>query len=66
MLKKLSDIEQNLEEILRKKKFDEKYERYLNQLENQNVFLKDGIRRKDKVIIENFSNHVPEQLHYII
>ena len=48
--KKLSDIEQNLEKNLEKKEYDEKYERLLNQLEKENLFLKDEIRRKDKVI----------------
>ena len=46
-LKKLSDIEQNLEKNLEKKEYDEKYERLLNQLE-KNLFLKDEIIRKDK------------------
>ena len=39
----------------------------LNQLEKENLFLKDEIRRKDKVInilLENFSYHV-QQLNYI-
>ena len=48
-LKKLSDIEQNLEKNLEKKEYDEKYERLLNQLEKENLFLKDEIIRKDKV-----------------
>ena len=37
--------------------------RLLNQLEKENLFLKDEIRRKDKVInilLDNFSNRVPE------
>ena len=62
-LKKLSDIEQNLEKNLEKKEYDEKYERLLNQLEKENLFLKDEIIRKDKVInnlLDNFSNRVPE------
>ena len=46
-LKKLSYIEQNLEKNLEKKEYDEKYERLLNQLEKENLFLKDEIRRKD-------------------
>ena len=46
-LKKLSDIEQNLEKNLEKKEYDEKYARLLNQLEKENLFLRDEIRRKD-------------------
>ena len=68
-LKKLSDIEQNLEKNLEKKAYDEKYERLLNQLEKENLFLKDEILRKDKVIntlLDNFSNRVPEHTNYII
>ena len=67
-LKKLSDIEQNLEKNLEKKEYDEKYERLLNQLEKENLFLKDEIIRKDKVIntlLDNFSNRVPEHSNYI-
>ena len=67
-LKKLSDIEQNLEKNLEKKEYDEKYERLLNQLEKENLFLKDEIIRKDKVIntlLDNFSNRVPEHTNYI-
>ena len=67
-LKKLSDIEQNLEKNLEKKEYDEKYERLLNQLEKENLFLKDEIRRKDKVInilLDNFSNRLPEDTNYI-
>ena len=67
-LKKLSDIEQNLEKNLEKKEYDEKYERLLNQLEKENLFLKDEILRKDKVInnlLENFSNRVPEHSDYV-
>ena len=62
-LKKLSDVEQNLEKNLEKKEYDEKYERLLNQLEKENLFLKDEIRRKNKVInilLDNFSNRAPE------
>ena len=67
-LKKLSDIEQNLEKNLEKKEYDEKYEGLLNQLEKENLFLKDEIIRKDKVIntlLGNFSNRVPEHSNYI-
>ena len=42
--------------------------RLLNQLERENLFLKDEIRRKVKpinILFENFSNRVPEQLNYI-
>ena len=42
-LKKLFDIEQNLEKNLEKKEYDEKYERLLNQLEKENLCLKDDI-----------------------
>ena len=62
-LKKLSAIKQNLENNLEKKEYDEKYERLQNQLEKENLFLKDEIRRKDKVInilLDNFSNRIPE------
>ena len=45
--KKLPNIEQNLEKNLEKKEYDEKYGRLLNQLEKENLFLKDEIRRKD-------------------
>ena len=67
-MKKLSDIEQNLEKNLEKKEYDEKYERLLNQLEKENLFLKDEIIRKDKVmntLLDNFSNRVPEHFNYI-
>ena len=56
-LKKLFDVEQNLEKNLEKKEHDEKYERLLNQLEKENLFLKDDIIRKDKIIntlLDNF------------
>ena len=49
-LKKLSFIEENLEKIIKKKEHDEKYERLLNQLVKENLFLEDKIRRKDRVI----------------
>ena len=42
--------------------------RLLHQLENENLCLKDEVRRKDKVIkvlLENFSNRVPEHSNYI-
>ena len=67
-LKKLSDIKQNLEKNLEKKEYDEKYERLLNQLEKENLFLKDEIIRKDKIInnlLDNFSNRVPEHSDYV-
>ena len=67
-LKKLSDIEQNLEKNLEKKEYDEKYERLLNQLEKENLFLKDEIIRKDKIInnlLDNFSNRVPNHSDYV-
>ena len=67
-LKKLSDIEQNLERNFKEKGYDEKYERLLNLLEKENLFLKDKIRRKDKVmniLLDNFSNCVPEHSSYI-
>ena len=40
----------------------------LNQLEKENFFPKDEIRRKDKVInilLENVYNYLPEHLIYI-
>ena len=49
-LKKLSFIEENLEKTIKKKEHDEKYERLLNQLVKENLFLEDKIRRKDRVI----------------
>ena len=67
-LKKLSDIEQNLEKNLEKKEYDEKYERLLNQLEKENLLLKDEIIRKDKIInnlLDNFSNRVPEHSDHV-
>ena len=48
-LKKLSFIEENLEKIIKKKEH-EKYERLLNQLVKENLFLEDKIRRNDRVI----------------
>ena len=67
-LKKLSDFEHNLERNFKEKKYDDKYERLLNLLEKENLFLKGEIRRKDKVIkilLDNFSNRAPEHLNYI-
>ena len=62
-------IEQNfLERNLKKNEYDEQYGRLLDQLEKENFFLKDEIRRKDKFInifLENFLNYVPEHLIYI-
>ena len=52
-LKKLSDNEQNLERNLKKKEHGETYEKLLNQLEKENLFLKDDIIRKDKVAYQN-------------
>ena len=46
--KKLSDIEQNLEKTLEKEEYDEKYERLLNQLEKENLFSKDEIKREGR------------------
>ena len=43
-LKKLSDIEQNLEKYFEKMVYDGKYERLLNQLEKENLFLKGKIK----------------------
>ena len=54
---------------LRKKEYNEKYARLLNQPEKQNLFLKDEIRRKHKVInilLEKFSNCVQEHSNYMI
>ena len=39
-----------LEKNLKKKEDDDKYERLLNQLGKKNIFLKDEIWSKDKVI----------------
>ena len=42
--------------------------RLLNQLEKENLFLKDEIIRKDKIInnlLDNFSNRVPEHSDYV-
>ena len=67
-LKKLSDFEHNLERNFKEKKYDDKYERLLNLLEKENLFLKGEIRRKDKVIkilLDNFSNRAPEHSNYI-
>ena len=46
--KKLSDIEQNLEKTLEKEEYDEKYEKLLNQLEKENLFSKDEIKREGR------------------
>ena len=65
---KLSDMEQNLQKNLERKEFDEKYERLLNQLEKKDLFWKNEIRRKYKVInilLDNFSNRVPEDSNYL-
>ena len=54
---------------LKKKEYNEKYERLLNQPEKENLFLKDEIRRKHKVInilLEKFSNCVQEHSNYMI
>ena len=53
---------------MKKKEYDEKYERLLNLLEQENLFLKDEIRGKDKVInilLDNFPNRIPEHSNYI-
>ena len=47
----------------------DKYERLLNQLVKENLFLKVEIRRKGKVmniLLKNFSNRVQEHSNYII
>ena len=49
-LKKLSDIEQNIERNFKEKEYYEKYEKLLNLLEKENLFLKDEFKRKVKVI----------------
>ena len=62
-LKKLPNIEWNLEGRFKRK--DEKYERLLNLLEKENLFLKDEIRKKDKFVnnlLDNFANRVPEHI----
>ena len=67
-LKKPSDTEQNLKRNFKEKEYDEKYERLLNLLGKENLFFKDEIRRKDKVInilLDNFSNRVTEHSNYI-
>ena len=38
------------------RRYDEKYERLLNQLEKENFLLKDEMRRKDKVVNILFEN----------
>ena len=48
-LKKLFDIKRNLERNVKKKECDEKYEKLLNQIEKENLLLKDEIRTKDKI-----------------
>ena len=56
------------ERNLKQKGYDEKYERLLNQLEKENLFLKDEIKSKDKVInilLENLSKDVPEYSNYM-
>ena len=67
-LKKLYSIVKNLERNFKEKVYDEKYERLLNLLEKENLFLEYEIRSKDKVvniILDNFSNRVPEHSNYI-
>ena len=67
-LKKLFDIEKNVKMNLKKKEYDEKYERLLNQLKKEILSSKDENRRKYKFInisLENFSNHIPEHSNYI-
>ena len=67
-LEKLSDIEQNLEKRFKEKDYDKKYERLLNLLEKEKLFLKDIIIRKDKVInilLDNSANRVLEHSNYI-
>ena len=67
-LKKLSNNGQNLEKKFKEKEYYEKYERLLNLMKKENWFLKDEIKRKEKVInilLDNFSNCVPEHVNYI-
>ena len=67
-LEKLSDIEQNLEKRFKEKDYDKKYERLLNLLEKEKLFLKDIIIRKDKVInilLDNSANRILEHSNYI-
>ena len=49
-LKRLFDIKRNLERNVKKKECDEKYEKLLNQIEKENLLLKDEIRTKDKIM----------------
>ena len=49
-LKKLSDTEQNIVRNFKEKEYYEKYEKLLNLLEKENLFLKDELKRKVKVI----------------
>ena len=67
-LKKLCDIEQNLERNFKKKIIWWWIWETSKSTEKENLFLKDEIRRKDKVInilLDNFSNRVPEHSNYI-
>ena len=67
-LKKLFDIEQYLERNLKKKEWNENYERRLNQLEKEKLLFKHEIRRKDNainILVGNFSNSIPKYLNYI-
>ena len=67
-LKKLFNIEHNLERNFKKKDCDEKYARVLNLLGKENSFLKDETKRNNKVttiLLVNFSNRVPELSNYI-
>ena len=56
------------ERNLKQKGYYEKYRRILNRLEQENLFLKDEINRKNKVInilLKNLPNHVPEHSNYM-
>ena len=67
-LKNYATLHKTLKE-LKEKEYNEKYERLLNQPEKENLFLKDEIRRKHKVInilLEKFSNCVQEHSNYMI
>lgn len=67
-LKKLFDIEQYLERNLKKKEWNENYERRLNQLEKEKLLFKHEIRRKDNainILVGNFSNSIPKYSNYI-
>ena len=67
-LKNYPILNENVERNFKEKVYDQKCERLLNLLEKENLFLKDEIRRKDKVVnilLDNFSKRVPEHSNYI-